>query len=282
MVRVRAAEVRCGAPTMPLQDEAFAMDLLTPALQGATRPTAAVLATRRSLLVLGAGGTLGSLVLEQALAGGRFAPVQAVVRAPLASALRGLTPWLWPSPDLPPPGPAAQTALVVFERERRSNGRDDAFVLPAPAQLLRWAASLAAAGTRRLVVVVPHAPSMLPGALKRGFANRDEHALAALGFEQLLILRPAQAAGEGVATGGSRPRRLAAFAAWWLSQLHWMVPEGERAVRALKLAQLVVGLTALLDDAPRGTRVVPPELLVQAAASPDSSAVLRAWLHTRV
>lgn len=254
------------------------MDLLN-SLQGALRPAASAAPARRSLLVLGAGGALGSLVLEQALAAGRFAPVQAVVRAPLASAMRGLVPWAWPAPEAPlPPGAmaSAETALVVFERERRSNGRDDAFVLPAPGDLHRWAAALAAAGTRRLVVVVPHAPSMLPGALKRGFANDAEQALGALGFEQLLILRPAQSA--SAVAPGEQPSSMQRFAAWWMSQLRWMVPEGERAVRAVVLARLVVDLVALLDEAPPGTRVVPPELLAQAAAAPDATMLLRDWL----
>jgi hypothetical protein len=259
-----------------LQDEALPMDLLSHALQGAVRPSADTAAQRRSLLVLGAGGALGSLVLEQALACGRFSPVMAVVQAPLTSTVRGLAPLHWPAPDAPAPASAAHTALIVFERERRSNGRDDAFVLPDPAELRAWAEALAARGTRRLLLVVPHAPSMLPAALKQGFANRDEQALAALGFEHLLILRPAQVAAAVAAAGEGRLQR---FAAWWLSQMRWMVPEGERALRAVKLAELVVELAALLDETPGGTRIVPPELLVRAAAPQTEAAqVLRQWL----
>lgn len=261
------------------------MDLLNSALQGASSAPAssrAATGAAESLVVLGAGGTLGSAVLERALSSGHFAPVRAVVREPLASALRGLEVCHASSAQtlqLPLQPPLTTTALMVFERQRRSNGRDDAFFQPASAELLPWARALARCGVRRLLVVVPHAPSMLPAALKQGFASHDEHALAALGFEHLLILRPAQAAAGKAGTAANAPR-LQRFADWWLSQLNWMVPASEQAVRTPKLAELVVELARLAASAPAATRVVPPELLASSAAAADSTEALRRWLHT--
>ena len=74
---------------------------------------------------------------------------------------------------------------------------------------------------------MPHAQGTLPKALQRGLASLDEHALAALGFERLLIVRTAQ-------KPAARKHRnfLEATAAWMLSTLAIMVPSNEQPVRA--------------------------------------------------
>jgi hypothetical protein len=250
------------------------MDLLTHALQGARAPAPAALRPLERALVVGGGGTLGSAVLAEALVGGRFQRVAALVSGPLTSALRGFEPLsaaaLQDAPRVQ--ALAADVAFIVFERARHANGRDDAFLQPAAAELLPIARALRAGGVRRLLVVVPHAPALLPQALKAGFASSDEGAVAALGFEHLVLLRAAQAAPP--AAGGSGLER---FARWWLSQLGWMVPPREQPVRAVRLAALVVQLARLLPQAAPGTRVVPPELLWQAAQG-EPEAVLSAWL----
>ena len=256
-------------------------DLLQHALRGASQAAAAPLPRLQRALVVGAGGTLGSAVLAEALVAGRFQQVAAVVAGPLTSALRGLQAC---SVQALLDGDAdvqADVAFLVFERARHSNGRDDAFFQPDPAQLLALAQGLHAAGVRRLLVVVPHAPALLPHALKAGFASQAEGAVAALGFEQLVFLRAAQ--GGGAAAAGSLLQR---FAAWWLGQLQWMVPQREQPVRAVVLAALAVQLAQLLPAARPGTRVLPPETLWLAAqGSRDGAAagglpVLAAWLGT--
>jgi hypothetical protein len=246
------------------------MDLLAHALAaaGATAPRPAPRA--EVLLVLGGGGVLGSALLARALACGRFTRVQALVAKELASAMREFEPVRAAALG---GRLRADTAVIVFERARRSNGRDDAFVQPLPPQLPALAASLHRGGVRRLLVVVPHAPALLPQALRAGLASLDEGAVATLGFEQLLFLRAAQAAA-GAATRGWAER----FAAGWWSQLAWMIPPREQPVRALRLAELVVELAWRLPQAPPATRVLPPELLWQAAHADDSGAVLAAWL----
>ena len=125
---------------------------------------------------------------------------------------------------------------------------------------------------RRLVVVVPHAPALLPQALQAGFATQAEGEVAALGFEHLVFLRPAQyAIAPRVAT------RVERFAAWWLAQLRLMVPVREQPVLAARLAAVVVTLGRLLPLVPPGTRVLPPDALWQAAQG-DAEAVLAGWL----
>ncbi|MFO1271308.1 MAG: hypothetical protein U1F50_06460 [Rubrivivax sp.] len=244
------------------------MDALSQAMRGALSGAAAPLRLERALVV-GGGGTLGSALLGEALVAGRFQQVAAVVAAPLASAVRGFVPVERAALGS---AAAADVAFVVFERERHSNGRDDAFWQPPPDELVAIARTLRGAGVRRLLVVVPHAPALLPHSLKHGFASRAEGEVAALGFEHLVLLRAAQAAGSSAA--GSRVER---FVAWWLSQLRWMVPQAEQPVRAVTLAALAVQLARLLPAAAPGTRVLPPELLQQAAQG-DAAAVLGAWL----
>lgn len=246
------------------------MPSLTRALIGAASAAPSPAGRADVLLLLGGGGVLGSALLARALACGRFARVQALVAKALASAVRGFEPL--PASQL---GGRlrADTAVIVFERGRRNNGRDEAFVQPQPAQLLPLATQLHRGGARRLLVVVPHAPALLPQALKAGLATLDEGSVASLGFEHLLFLRTAQASIGPRAAGWAE--RLAA--GWW-SQLAWMVAQSEQPVRAQRLAELAVELACRLPSAPPGTRVLPPELLWQAAHTGDAGALLGAWL----
>jgi hypothetical protein len=246
------------------------MDRLAQALRGAAAPHRTPPARAEVLLVVGGGGVLGAALLARALACGRFGRVQALVARDVASALRGFEPL--PLAALGTPL-RADTAVIVFERTRRNNGRDDAFVQPQPQQLVALAAQLRAGGVRRLLVLVPHAPALLPQALKAGLASLDEGQVAALGFEQLLFVRAAQTAAGSVA--GGWPQRLAAG---WLSQMSWMVPQREQPVRALRLADLVVDLAWRLPQATPATRVLAPDLLWQAAHAPDSGTWLARWL----
>lgn len=231
------------------------MDALQLALAGAAAAPLQRTARAEVLLVLGGGGVLGSALLAAVLACGRFARVQALVARALASTLRGFEALASLQAPL-----RADTALIVFERARRSNGRDDAFVQPQPEQLVGLAARLRAGGVRRLLVVVPHAPALLPEALKHGLASLDEGRVAALGFEQLLFVRAAQAGRGGAAQGWTQR-----LAAGWLAQMSWMVPLREQPLRTQRLAELLVDLSWRVAEAAPATRVLPPELLWQAA-----------------
>jgi hypothetical protein len=261
------------------------MSLLQQALRaGSQDATAAATPPRpRGLLVAGGAGPLGSAVLERALAIGPWRPVTALVTQPIEVALDGLrvsqAPVDWsmaPETMVPEMSGRAECALIVFDRDASVHGREAAFLRPQPADLPALARWLQRAGVRRLMLVLPHAPSLLPAALKAGLASLDEQAVAALGFEQFTIVRPTRAgpAGEGADASG----RLHRLARALLSQLHWMVPQREQPLRAVKVAEFVIELASRLPDAAHGTRVVPPELLWDWAQPGGGERVLQAWL----
>lgn len=228
--------------------------------------------TRREALVVGAGGVLGSAVLEQALARGGFARVHALTAGSLSPALRGFA-------GLPEAALAAEpalgidTAFVVYDRARHANGRDEAFCRPQPEDLRALAQALHRRGVRRLLIVLPQASVLLPPALQAGLASLDEAAVAALGFEHLMVLRPAQA--PAPVSGDSLPQRVAHAL---LRQMHWMLPQPQQPVRAVSVATFAVALARALPGTPVGTRIVPAEVVWQSAQGTDADALAAAWL----
>jgi hypothetical protein len=224
------------------------------------------------VLVAGAGGALGAAVMQALLASPGIERVGALATRPIGAALRGFVAVA--DDDASLAGFGARSAVVVFDRARHAQGREDAFLRPGPAALPALASRLLAAGVRTLLVVVPHAPALLPMALQQGLASLDEAAVAALGFEHLVFMRMAQAAGAD-AVPLDAARRLAR---WMLSQLRWMIPQREQPVRAETVAAVAAALVRRLPAAPAGTRVLPAALLWQAAQQRDAEAVVAAWL----
>ncbi len=248
------------------------MSLIHDALRAGHAPATHRRVAGPRVLVAGGGGALGSALLEQLLAARHFAQVSVLVTQPVQAALRGLVPVLW-SDDASAASTPDPTAVVVFDRERGANGREEAFFKPQPDQLPTLAAGLHARGVRHLLVVMPHAQGALPDALKRGLASLDEHAVAKLGFDHLVFMRSAQAPGE---QRHSHPAQRLAH--WMLSQLQMMVPQRERPVRALKVAEFAAQLAARLPASPPGTRVVPPEVVWAAAQTAHAGTLAARWL----
>ncbi|HSW08132.1 hypothetical protein [Aquabacterium sp.] len=261
------------------------MSLLKQALRAGLSPVRlADGAATQQLVIAGAAGPLGAAVLEQALGQGQWGAVSALVTQPLEVALRGLVA-VQVGAELSPAAAFAKppdTAIVVFDRERSFHGREAAFLRPQPDRLAALARWLQAQGVQRLVLVMPHAPSLLPQALKAGLASLDEQAVAALGFAQFVIVRPtrlgAGAEAEGLTTNWPHAM-LSRLAAGLLAQLRWMVPQRDQPLRASKVAQFVIALAQALPQWPTGTRVAPPELLWDWAQPGGGEPVLQAWLR---
>lgn len=245
---------------------------VTDALHGAQHATRIPL--RRSAVLAGAAGTLGAAVLEHALARAGFERVQVLVTGPVAAGMPGFQALTLEQLAMTSARPA-DTGFIVFDRARHANGREAAFLRPQPADLPVLARAMRAAGVARLLVVLPHAPSQLPQALKHGLATLDEQAVAALDFEHVVFVRSAQAAGAH-AVQRSWPQRVAHA---MLSQLHWMVPEQEQPVRAVRVAHLVAELARQLPHAPPGARVMGSDTVWHAARDADPAPRIHAWLH---
>lgn len=237
-------------------------------LHAASRRAPAI--ARPRLLVAGATGVLGNEALHRLVASADFADTQVLARQPITAGLRGVRATVVPS-DVPAEWPPAEAdvAVVLFEPSPLFNDRERALWTPAPEQLLPLARWLRAGGVRTLAVVLPHAAGRLPDALKRGLANLDEHAVAGLDFERLLILRSAQKPAR--IAHASAPARLAHA---MLSIFGYMVPNSEQPVRPAKVAEF---LAAALRLAPAGVHVAAPEVVWQAAQG-NAQDVARQWL----
>ena len=253
------------------------MSLLNDALRAGHSRLAHAAPDTHRVLVAGGAGSLGAAVLEQLLASRHFSQVAVVVTQPLNTALRGLvTVDLTTLPLRCADHAAEDTAVIVFDRARHANGREQAFLRPQPDRLAALAADLRLRGVRHLMVVMPHAAATLPDALKRGLANLDEQAVAALGFDHLVFVRSAQAS---LRTASAS--LLQGLADWVLSQAQLLIPQRDKPVRPIKVAQFVAQIAARLPHSPPGTRVVPPELVWEAAQCRDIGTLADAWLHGR-
>jgi hypothetical protein len=237
-------------------------------MQAALR--AAPAAGRPRLLIAGATGALGNEVLRRLAGSSAYATTQVLAREPITEGMRNVQTLLVPAPEPADWPPArADVGVVLFDPPRLFYDRERALWTPTPEQLPALARWMRAGGVRTLAVVLPHAPGRLPEALKRGLASLDEHAVASLGFERLLILRSAQ---KPVARRHEHP--LARLAHWMLGVFKYMVPSAEQPVRAVKVAEF---LSLALRRARPGIHVAAPELVWQAAQG-EMEDVVRRWL----
>lgn len=227
-----------------------------------------------TLLIAGATGALGNELLRRLAGSHRYAHTEVLAREPMQDGLRGVQMVLMPphseAPTTAWPRVAADVALVCFDPPRLFHDRERALWTPLPEELPRIARWLRDCGVRTLAVVQPHAQGRLPEALKRGLASMDEQAVAAMGFDRLILVRSAQKPAKGAR--GSLPERLAE---WMLSIGRFMVPSSEQPVRASSVAQFV---DAALKLAPPGTHVAAPELVWRASQG-QLDAVVREWLR---
>lgn len=222
------------------------------------------------LVIAGATGALGNEVLHRLVGLQLFGEAWVLAREPITAGLRGVrthrvagdAPAAW--------GPLpADTAVVMFDPPRLFYQRERALWVPQPGDLPALAQWLRAGGVRTLAIVMPHTQMRLPESLKRGLASLDEHAVARLGFERLLIVRTAQKPQD--ARGGNA---LARLAHWMLGVFRYMVPTSEQPVRAVKVAEFVAHALQL---APPGIHVAASETVWHAAQGDVRAAVAR-WL----
>ncbi len=246
------------------------------ALQATQRkPPSYTPASRETLLIAGATGALGNELLRRLAGAQRYAHTRVLAKEPITDGLRGVESVQVPALPIAIaqwPLVRADVALVSFDPPRLYHDRERALWTPAPAELPELARWLKACGVRTLAVVQPHAQGRLPDALKRGLASLDEHAVVALGFERVLLVRSAQ---KPTAQRFANPAER--LAAWMLSIFRFMVPTSEQPVRASKVAEFV---ELALRSAPPGVHIAAPEVVWQASQGQQLAQVVRAWLGT--
>lgn len=240
---------------------------------------------RPTVLVAGATGTLGNEVLRRLAGLHHYREVLVTAREPIAPAFRGVRLLVCPpnpqadtstpASDHPMrdwPTPAAQVGVVLFEPPRLRHGRERALWTPHPDELPAAARWMRRCGVRSLAVVMPHVAGRLPQAVQRGLATLDEQAVAAIGFEQLLIVRSARKPGEPAVRGSAGQR----VADWVLGALRYMVPTSQQPVRADRVAALATGALRRMHLERRGgIHVAAPELVWQASQQPVDQVIDR-------
>jgi hypothetical protein len=227
------------------------------------------------LLIAGGTGVLGNEVLRRLVGSQRYESTLVLAREPITAALRSVQVWQVPAGEIahwqrasdPPTG---DVGVVLFDPPRLYHGRERALFTPTPTQLPDVARWMHACGVRTLAVVLPHAPGQLPEALRQGLANLDEQAVAAVGFDCVLLIRSASAPC-AIRTGHALQR----LAQQMLSVFNYMVPSSQQPVRAARVAQLV---DAALQRSAPGIHVAAPELVWQAAQGDNMQTVVAAWL----
>ena len=231
-------------------------------IAGAQRPSART-ANLPRLLIAGATGVLGNAVVRRLVGMHRARHTDVLATMPMHQGMRHVKLHVVPAaepgrddfsrwPRLP-----ADIAVVMFDPPRMFYGREKALWTPQPEQLPALGAWLASCGIHSLAVVLPHAQGSLPESLKSGLANLDEHALAALPIDRLILVRSAQKPARA-----AHRHHLDRLAGWMLGVTRFMVPASEQPVRAARVAELV---DLALHELPRGSHILAPGLVWQAA-----------------
>lgn len=244
----------------------------TDVLQAANRPLASPTMRGPHVLLAGATGALGEAMVTRLASSRTVRLLSVLVREPMVMSLRhvkdlhvvGDDPAHW---SLKP----ADDGWILMDPPRLFHGREKAMLAVQPVELRPIAEWMRRCGVRRLVVVLPHQQGRLPEAIKRGLATRDEQAVAAMGFDTVLLLRSAQPGSRADTAGGFLERLAASI----LSVLHYLVPSNQKPVRAESVARVA---SCALELAPPGIHVAAPELVWAAASSPDPLPLLNRWL----
>ena len=223
------------------------------------------------MLLAGATGPLGNEVLNRVVGGQKYALVQVLARERYTEGLRGMQLLPLDGDDAAQwPLQQAEVGLIMFEPPRPFYQRERALWTPQPAQLHAVAAWMLRSGVHTLAVVVPHDQGRLPQALKTGLANLDEQAVASMGFERLLLVRPAAAP-----QAPHHAHVLEWLAHRMLSIFAYMVPSQEMPPRAADVAVLV---DLALREMPAGVHIAPPEL-ARPGKNTTVQETVRAWLR---
>lgn len=242
-------------------------------LQAANRPAGSPRVRGPHVLLAGATGALGEAMVTRLASSSAVRLLSVLVREPMVMSLQRVKDLQVMGEDAEHwPIQLADDGWILMDPPRLFHGREKAMLAVEPAELRPIAAWMRRCGVRRLVVVLPHQQGRLPEAIKRGLATLDEQAVAAMGFDTVLLLRSAQPGPRAGSAGGLLPR----LAAGMLGVLHYLVPSNQKPVRAEGVAKVAA---RALELAPPGIHVAAPELVWAAASAPEPEPVLSRWLQ---
>jgi uncharacterized protein YbjT (DUF2867 family) len=219
------------------------------------------------VLVAGGTGLVGRALLAQLVADPRCRSVTALVRkaAQRQGLPRGVTAQVVDFTALGNPGapalPAADWAFCCLGTTIKTAGSQAAFRAADFDAVLAFARAAQAAGVSRIGVV----SAMGASTGSRVFYNRvkgeAEQALAALGFQQLVLARPSLLLGDRTALGqASRPGERVAQAL--MPVLGWLLP---RKLRPISASAVATALRVALADAAPGSTVLESDALAKLA-----------------
>lgn len=199
---------------------------------------------RRSALLCGATGLIGSALLPLLLRDDRYEAVHVLVRRPLAGAdpTGKLHVHIVDFAKLPLTLPGTADAYIALGTTIKVAGSEAAFRQVDFDFVLNVARAAKAAGARRLAVV----SALGADARSRVFYNRVkgevQAALAQLGFESLNIAQPSLLMGDRARLG--QPVRTGeVWATRLLSPVMRLVPAGVRPIRAETVAHALLAAT---------------------------------------
>lgn len=222
------------------------------------------------MLMAGAAGPLGAEILRRLAGGHHYGHIRVLSQEPITPAVQRVQ-----IINVPPENPnkwplaSATVGVIVLDAPTLANDRERALWTPDPQLLAPLASWMLRSGVQTLAVVVPHDQGRLPQALKAGLANLDEQAVANMGFERLLLVRPAAAPHVP-----AHANALEWLAHRMLSIVEYMVPSNEMPPRAADVAALV---DVALREMPPGVHIAPPELARRTSDATVQETV-RAWL----
>jgi hypothetical protein len=236
------------------------------ALASGRAPTAPPAASR-SALAIGTVGRIGEELINCLLENPLYSAVNVVVEAPLRSMMPRLQPWLV-SADAMADLPSATSAQISLPRvddvfccisdARSYFKRDQAYVQLRNEQIPPLAQLAAQQSARRFILLAPLSAFLQFTAPSGGLLNVRESDLVALGFETLIIVRPAA---DYATAEGNVLERLIGWGAKAIMQI--MIPQRLQPLRARQIAQAAVNSARLLGT---GVHVVGADRIAELAA----------------
>jgi uncharacterized protein YbjT (DUF2867 family) len=201
--------------------------------------------TGRKVLLAGASGLVGRDLLAQLLADDSVARVHALVRRELPARHPKLTQHTVDFRALPAL-PAVDEAYIALGTTIKTAGSQRAFRAVDFDAVVAVARAARAAGATRLAVVSAMGANAASGVFYSRVKGEMEQALAALGFDTLVIARPSLLAGDRHAVGQPvrRGEEIGMRVSRWIG---FAIPANYRPIETRKVAR------ALLVSVPRTT-----------------------------